>query len=68
MHRVPDAHGPPAGAVFVLLAACGDGDARTAQLDPGVDRDSALTVLSGGIKIDSTRMPAPGAWCRRRIR
>ncbi len=51
-------------AVFLTVAsvgACSDNDARTERIEPGSDRDSALSVISDGKMIDSTRMPAPGA-------
>jgi len=44
-----------AAAVAVLLAACG-GDSRTEQIQPGLSRDSVLTVLgqpAGGGSADS---------------
>ena len=50
-----------AACSMLALAACGDGDKRTQQLEAGVDRDSALALLSDGVRIDSSRMPAPGA-------
>ena len=43
------------------FAACSDNDERTQRIEPGTDRDSALSLLSDGKVIDSTRMPVPGA-------
>ncbi len=50
-------------SAIALVVACGGGDrdARSEKLQPGQDRDSALAVLSDGVRIDSSRMPPPGA-------
>lgn len=35
-------------AAVVAFAACGEKDARTEQIQPGIDRDSALAILGSG--------------------
>jgi hypothetical protein len=50
-----------AAAILSIMWACGDRDARTEKLEPGIGRDSALAVLSDGSVIDSARIPPPGA-------
>lgn len=46
---------------LLLVVACGDSDYRIEKLDTGLSVDSAMAVLSDGSRIDSTRMPPPGA-------